>query len=70
MSLEVNQNKIWIGKGIKFYNRSVKSWLQYKNIELYSTYNEGKFVVAERFITTLKKKTYKCMTSILKICVC
>ena len=31
---------------------------------MYSTHNEGKFVVAERFIRTLKLKLYKYMTSI------
>ena len=29
---------------------------------MYSTYNEGKSVVAERFIRTLKNKLYKHMT--------
>ena len=33
---------------------------------MYSTHNEGKFVVAERFIRTLKNKIYKYMTSISK----
>ena len=33
---------------------------------MYSTYNEGKSVVAERFITTLKSKLYKHMTAIGK----
>ena len=33
---------------------------------MYSTYNEGKSVVAERFIRTLKNKIYKHMTSISK----
>ena len=33
---------------------------------MYSTHNEGKSVVAERFIRTLKNKTYKYMTSISK----
>ena len=33
---------------------------------MYSTHNEGKFVVAERFIRTLKTKIYKYMTSISK----
>ena len=33
---------------------------------MYSTDNEGKFVVAERFIRTLKSKIYKYMTSISK----
>ena len=27
---------------------------------MYSTHNEGKYVVAERFIRILKNKTYKC----------
>ena len=33
---------------------------------MYSTNNEGKSVVAERFIRTLKSKIYKHMTSISK----
>ena len=33
---------------------------------MYSTYNEGKSVTAERFIRTLKNKIYKYMTSISK----
>ena len=33
---------------------NTKSWLQDNDIELYSTDNEGKIVVAERFIKTLK----------------
>ena len=35
-------------------------------ISMYSTYNEGKSVVAERFIRTIKNKIYKHMTSISK----
>ena len=38
--------------------------LQDDNIEVYSTHNEGKSVVAERFIRILRNKIYKCMTSI------
>ena len=33
---------------------------------MYSTHNEGKSVVSERFIRTLKSKVYKYMTSISK----
>ena len=36
------------------------------NIEMYSTYNEGKSVVAERFIRTLKSKIFKHMTAVSK----
>ena len=42
----------------------MKSWLQDNDTEMYSTYNEGKFVVAERFIITLKNKIYKYMPSV------
>ena len=34
--------------------------------EMYSTHNEGKFVIVERFIRTLTDKIYKYMTSISK----
>ena len=33
---------------------------------MYSTYNDEKSVIAERFIRTLNNKIYKCMTSISK----
>ena len=44
----------------------MKSWLEKNYIEMYSTHNEGKSVIAERFIRTLKNKIYKYMTSISK----
>ena len=44
----------------------MKSWLQKNAIEMYSTHNEGKSAIAERFIRTLKNKIYKYMTSISK----
>ena len=59
-------NKIWVDKGSEFYNASFKKWLQDNDIVMYSTNNEGKPVVAERFIRTLKSKIYKYMTSISK----
>ena len=55
-------NKIWGDKGSKFYNSSMKSWLEKNAIEMYSTHNEGKSVIAKRFIRTLKNKIYKYMT--------
>ena len=36
------------------------------DIEMYSTLNEGKSVITERFIRTLKNKIYKYITSISK----
>ena len=59
-------NKIWVDKGSKFFNRSMKSWLEENNIDIYSSQFEGKSVVTERFIRTLKNNIYKYMTSIPK----
>ena len=58
-------NKIWIDQGSEFYNNSFKDFLKINNIEMYSTFNEGKSV-AERFIRTLKNKIFKHMTAISK----
>ena len=44
----------------------MKSWLEKSDIEMYSTHNEGKSVVAERFIRTLENKIYRYVTSISK----
>ena len=44
----------------------MKSWLEKNDTEMYSTHNEGKSVIAERFIRTLKNKIDKYMTSISK----
>ena len=59
-------NKVWVGKGSEFYNRSMKSWLEKTDIEMYSTHNGAKAVVSERFIRILKNKIYKHMTSVSK----
>ena len=59
-------NKIWFDQGSEFYNNYFKDFLKIKNIEMYSTCNEGKSVVAERFIRTLKNKIFKHMTAISK----
>ena len=50
-------NKIWVDRGNKFYNRSITSWLQDNDIEIYSTHNKEKFVVAERFIRNLQEQS-------------
>ena len=57
-------NKIWVDQGGEFFNNVFKKWLSDNDIIMYSTYNEGKSVVAERFIRTLKTKLYKHMTAI------
>ena len=59
-------NKIWVDQGGEFYNNVFKKWLSDNDVIMYSTYNEGKSVVAERFIRTLKNKLYKHMTATRK----
>ena len=59
-------NKIWVDQGSEFYNNTFKDFLKINNIEMFSTFNEGKSVVAERCIRTLKNKIYKHMTAISK----
>ena len=56
-------NKIWVDQGGEFYNRVFKKWLSDNDIIMCSTFNEGKSVVAERFIGKLKNKLYKHMTA-------
>ena len=61
-------NNIWVDKASEIYNSSftIVQWLKDNDIEMYSIHNEGKSVVAERFIRTLKNKVYKYMTAISK----
>ena len=59
-------NKICVNKGSEFYNRSMRWWIERNDTEMYSTPNEGKSAIAERFIRTLKNKIYKYITSISK----
>ena len=58
---------IWADKDSEFYNGSKILFLQNNDTEMYPMYNEGKFVVTERFIITLKNKIYKYMTAIPNI---
>ena len=57
-------NKIWADQRSEFYYSSFKKWLDDNDIKMYSTQNEGKSVVAERFIRILKTKIYKHMTTV------
>ena len=60
----LNKSKIWVNKGGEFYNRSMKSWLEKNDVEMYSTHNEGKSFVVERFIRRIRTNIYKHVTSI------
>lgn len=56
-------NKLWVDKGKEFYNKAFDKWLQSKNISIYSTFNEGKAVVIERFNRTMKARMWKYFTA-------
>ena len=66
MSQTRKQNKIWVDQGGGFCNNLFKRFLKTSNIEMCSTYNEGKSVVAERFIETLKNKIFKHTAAVSK----
>ena len=62
-------NKIWVEKKSEFYIISMNLWLQDNDIEMYSTHNGRKSVVAERSIRTLKNEIYRSMTQYQKMCI-
>lgn len=59
-------NKIKLDQGSQFYDMSVKSQLLDNEIEMYLTLSNSKFVVAQRFIRTLKNKIYRHITAVSK----
>ena len=53
---QTRPDKIWSDRGTEFYNTTVVNLLKSNKIELYSTHNEPKAAIAERFIRTLREK--------------
>ena len=51
-------SKLWVDQGREFYKKIMQKWLHSNNNLMCSTHNEGKSVIAERFIKTLKTKIY------------
>lgn len=62
-SIKRQPKKLWVDQGKEFYNKNVDKWLVDNNIERYSTFNEGKAVVIERFNRTMKEKMWKYFTA-------
>lgn len=54
--------KIFADKGREFYNKHVKRYLRSKRILLYSTENETKASIVERFIRSFKSRLFKIFT--------
>ena len=59
--------KLWVDNGSEFYNNVFKKWLVENEIKMYSTFNEGKAVVIERFNRTLKIKCIDILLLIIHI---
>ena len=51
-------NKLWVYQGREFHNKLIQEWLKNNDILIYSTHNEDKLLIAEKFIKTLKAKVY------------
>ena len=55
--------KLWTDKATEFYNKYMKELLQKHDVELYSTENEEKSSVVERWNRTIKTKMWKYFTA-------
>lgn len=55
-----------IDQNSEFYNQSAKLWLHDNSIEIYSTHNEAKSIVAEECLEILKSKTHNYVTAVSK----
>ena len=53
---------LWVDKGKEFYNKHLKDLLEKYNIQIYSTENEEKSSVVERWNRTIKTKMWKQFT--------
>ena len=58
MNLIIN-HKLWADQGKEFYDKLMQEWLDIDNILMYYTRNEGKSLISEKFMKTLKAKIYK-----------
>ena len=56
---ERKPEKLWVDKGKEFYNKDVKNLLNINNILIYSTENEEKSSVVERWNRTMKEKMFQ-----------
>ena len=54
--------KLWVDKGKEYYNKNMLDLLAKNNIEIYSTENEEKSSVCERWNRTIQEKMYKRFT--------
>ena len=61
MTFIANMHELFLSKikkALQLINKSMKSLLEKNAVEMYSTHNEGKSVVAKRFMKTLRNRIY------------
>ena len=56
---EIARNEIATERDRELYNKRTEERLDNNDILMYSSHNEGKSVIAERFIKTLKAQSIK-----------
>ena len=56
-------SKLWVDKGREFYNKTLQDLLNKKGISIYSTENEEKSSVVERWNRTIKRYMWKYFTA-------
>ena len=56
-------SRIWVDKGREFYNKTLQSLLDKKKIVMYSTENEEKSSIVERWNRTMKRNMWKYFTA-------
>ena len=54
--------RLWVDKGSEYYNSHVKNLMKSKGVEMYSTENEEKSSVCERWNRTIKTEMWKQFT--------
>ena len=60
---EVPPKRLWVDKGSEFFNKAMKLVNKKKNIKMYTTENEEKSSVVERWNRTIKRIMYKYFTA-------
>ena len=56
-------SKLWVDKGREFYNATVQQLLKKKGVSMYSTENEEKSSIVERWNRTIKRNMWKYFTA-------
>ena len=59
-------NTTWVIKVSEFYNRSIQSCLKDNGAEMYSRYEDRKYVVSEKFMRNIKNRIYNYVNLIVK----